>query len=102
MGGRHKGSSFKSLEAELRLKARMVFALGEAAEIIACELGSSCPVELVSGMEQAVARAREAAQAGDTVLLSPGCSSFDMFTDYEHRGEVFKNIVLRMSGYGPH
>jgi len=102
MGGRHKGASFKPLETELRLKARRVIALGEAAEIIARELGSSCRVELVPDLEQAVARAREAAQAGDTVLLSPGCSSFDMFTDYEHRGEVFKNIVLRMSGYGPH
>lgn len=102
MGGRHKGSSFKPLEAELGLKVRRVIALGEAADTIARELGSSCPVELVPGMEQAVDRARENAQAGDTVILSPGCSSYDMFTDYEHRGEVFKNIVLRMSGYGPH
>jgi len=101
MGGRHKGSSFKPLEAELRLKARRVIALGEAAETIARELGTSCPVELVPNLEQAVARAGEAAQAGDTVLFSPGCSSFDMFSDYEHRGEVFKNIVLRISGNGP-
>ena len=101
MGGRHKGSSFKPLEAELRLKARRVIALGEAAETITRELGASCPVEFVPDLEQAVARASEAAQDGDTVLLSPGCSSFDMFTDYEHRGEVFKNIVLRTGGYGP-
>jgi len=102
MGGRHKGSSFKPLEAELQLKVRRLIALGEAADIIARELGSYCPVELVPDLEQAVARASDTARDGEVVLLSPGCSSFDMFTDYEQRGEIFKNIVLRMGTHVPH
>ena len=101
MGGRHKGSSFKPLEAELHLKVRRLIALGEAAETIARELDPCCPVELVPDLEQAVARASDTARDGEVVLLSPGCSSFDMFTDYEQRGEVFKNIVLRMGTHVP-
>ena len=50
-------------------------------------------LEKADSMEDAVQRAQKAAHEGDVVLLSPACSSFDMFSSYEERGEVFKNIV---------
>ena len=96
MGGRHKGSSYAPLEGEIRRIVRLIIALGEAAGIIAADLGPFCRVEKVSSLEEAVGLARETARPGETVLLSPGCSSFDMFRDYEQRGETFREIVRRL------
>ena len=93
MGGRHKGSTYQPLAGQLRTRVRRIIVIGEAREIIQRELGAFCPVSLADSMEQAVEWARESALPGDTVLLSPGCSSFDMFTDYEERGDTFKSIV---------
>jgi UDP-N-acetylmuramoylalanine--D-glutamate ligase len=53
-------------------------------------------------MDEAVALCAQAARAGDVVLLSPACASFDMFRDYKHRGEVFKASVERALGAAPH
>ena len=67
--------------------------LGQAREAIRAQLAGACPMEEVPTLEAAVLRAAETAVAGDTVLLSPACASFDMFRDYEHRGEVFRQAV---------
>jgi UDP-N-acetylmuramoylalanine--D-glutamate ligase len=56
------------------------------------------PCQDAGSMQDAVAAAREAARIGDVVLLSPACASFDMFDNYEHRGEAFKNIVREFAG----
>ena len=77
-------------------KAKAVIALGEAAEIVAADLGKTVKVSMADSLEKAVKLAADNAQAGDTVLLSPGCSSFDMFDNYEHRGDEFKRLVTEL------
>jgi UDP-N-acetylmuramoylalanine--D-glutamate ligase len=94
LGGRHKGESYTSLLPELRGRARRVVAFGEAAPQIETDLAGHCPMERVDGgFEEAVRRAAAAAHRGDAVLLSPACSSFDMFSDYEARGARFAELA---------
>jgi UDP-N-acetylmuramoylalanine--D-glutamate ligase len=97
LGGRHKGESYASLAGPLARHARRVIAYGEAADQIVADLegaGKGVAVErLGSSFEEVVARAREVAQPGDAVLLSPACSSFDMFRNYEERGEAFRRLA---------
>jgi UDP-N-acetylmuramoylalanine--D-glutamate ligase len=100
MGGRHKGAPYTPLASLVRERARGIVVLGEAAELIASDLEGSCKVWRASSLEEAVTLCRRMARPGDTVLLSPGCSSFDMFTDYEDRGNRFKQIVRRMATDG--
>jgi len=69
---------------------------GEAQERIARSLGGVLPVDRCATLREAVERARLAAVPGDTVLLAPACSSFDMFRDYAHRGRAFKEEVGRL------
>jgi UDP-N-acetylmuramoylalanine--D-glutamate ligase len=91
-GGVDKGSSYAPWK-RFQGKVRKIIAMGEAAEKICQELNIVFPVEIVPTMDQAVDLAKEIAKPGDAVLLSPGCSSFDMFRDYAHRGEEFKRRV---------
>ena len=72
--------------------------LGEAAEEMQLALHGSAPVTRVLSMEEAVDVAAAQANAGDVVLLSPACASFDMFTGYVNRGEVFCQAVERLRG----
>ena len=94
-GGRDKGGGYADLKGVVREKVRRLIVLGESAAAIAETLGPSCVEGAVHAvdMQQAVAMARASAQSGDVVLLSPACSSFDMFTDYAHRGRVFAAAV---------
>lgn len=91
-GGRSKGSSFEDVAAEIRNRTKAVVAIGEAADDVR---RAAAPVPAVDAysMEEAVHRARSLAQAGDTVLLSPGCASFDMFESAEDRGAQFVAAV---------
>jgi UDP-N-acetylmuramoylalanine--D-glutamate ligase len=94
LGGRHKGEPYTSLTEELRRTAKVVLAYGEAAPIIEGDLGNVVPVErLGSSLIDVVAAAKRTARAGDAVLLSPACSSYDMFDNYEQRGREFKRLV---------
>ena len=72
--------------------------IGRDAPLIAAALGDSVPIQFATDMEQAVARAAQWAQPGDSVLLSPACASFDMFSGYEERGAVFAAAVRRLIG----
>jgi UDP-N-acetylmuramoylalanine--D-glutamate ligase len=67
--------------------------LGQARAKIRQQLEGACPIEEAPSLESAVARAAGIARSGDTVLLSPACASFDMFRDFEERGEVFRRAV---------
>ena len=94
LGGRGKKAPYAPLEPLIRTKVRKLVLIGEDAETIANELGSSAAVERASDMKDAVARSFKAAEKGDVVLLAPACASFDMFDSFEHRGKVFKDEVM--------
>ena len=94
LGGKHKGEPYTDLAPELRRTARAVIAYGEAAPLIAGDLEGAVPLtRLGSSFEEVVATARKLAQPGDVVLLSPACSSYDMFDNYEQRGAEFKRLA---------
>ena len=93
LGGRGKKAPYAPLETLVRTKVRKLVLIGEDAETIADELGTSAPFERASDMKDAVARSFAGAERGDVVLLAPACASFDMFESFEHRGKVFKEEV---------
>ncbi len=92
-GGDGKGQDFAPLAAAFRDKVRHVVLIGRDASAIAAALAGVCPVTRESTLEAAVRAAARAAEAGDTVLLSPACASLDMFRDYAQRGQVFAQAV---------
>ncbi|HKC12273.1 MAG TPA: UDP-N-acetylmuramoyl-L-alanine--D-glutamate ligase, partial [Vicinamibacteria bacterium] len=97
LGGRYKGGDFAELAPGLKQRGRWVLAIGEARERIVSALGGTVPVARCASLGEAVERAFSAARPGDTVLLAPACSSFDMFTDYADRGRKFKEEVGRLA-----
>ncbi|MBX3208287.1 MAG: UDP-N-acetylmuramoyl-L-alanine--D-glutamate ligase [Labilithrix sp.] len=95
-GGRDKGGSYEPLVAALRERGRAVVVIGEAKDLIRDAVGDALPVRAASSMAEAVAVAAELARPGDAVLLSPACSSFDMFRDYKARGDAFVRAVTEL------
>jgi len=93
LGGRHKGEPYTSLARLLADRCRQVIAYGEAGPLVEQDLGGKVPLERGTTFEDVFARARRAAQRGDAVLLSPACSSYDMFKNYEERGATFRRLV---------
>jgi len=93
LGGRHKGEPYTEL-LPMMGRVRAVLAFGEAGELVERDLAGKAPVERVHGsFDDVVRRAREVARPGDAVLLSPACSSFDMFVNYEERGKRFAELA---------
>ncbi|MCS3755716.1 UDP-N-acetylmuramoyl-L-alanine--D-glutamate ligase [Salinibacter ruber] len=93
-GGRDKGNDYTDLKPLVRDQVRAVVALGESAENVERELGGEAPDHSrAETMEDALTQAQRAAQPGDVVLLSPACSSFDMYENYEERGDTFRRLV---------
>ena len=95
-GGRDKGGDYKALELLVKEKVKLLVLIGEAAPKIKASLGHFADTVEAPTLEQAVRLAREHAGSGDTVLLCPACSSFDMFRDYKERGERFRAAVLAL------
>ena len=98
-GGDGKHQDFTPLASALAGKARAVVLLGKDAAVIETALAGRVPTLRVAEMDAAVAQAAQLAQPGDWVLLSPACSSLDMFDNFEHRGRVFAAAVGRL-GHG--
>lgn len=96
-GGRDKGGSYGPLVDALVARGRGAVLIGEAAELLERALGEKVPHRRAATMAEAVRIAKELAQPGDAVLLSPACSSFDMFRDYKHRGDEFVQAVRALS-----
>ena len=92
-GGVHKGGSYRDLQPLVRERVRKLILLGEAAGLMKEALGALTDTAVVKDLREAVGEARAAARAGDVVLLSPACSSFDMFENYAERGRAFKEMV---------
>jgi UDP-N-acetylmuramoylalanine--D-glutamate ligase len=92
-GGDGKGADFSELRAPVAKRARAVVLIGRDAALIEKALAGVVPVVNAVDMHAAVREAARLAQAGDVVLLSPACASFDMFRNYEHRGQVFVQAV---------
>jgi UDP-N-acetylmuramoylalanine--D-glutamate ligase len=96
MGGRDKGNDYARLRDPVQKNVRGVVAIGESADKVRAAFAALVPVEPAATMGEAVRAARRLARPGDIVLLSPACASFDWFENYEHRGRVFKEVVMSL------
>ncbi len=92
-GGVDKGGDYGALREDVSKRVKRLVLFGAAREVIAKTLGALTETVLVDDLEAAVRDADQHAQSGDVVLLSPACSSFDMFRNYAERGTVFKRLV---------
>ncbi|MDA8362393.1 MAG: UDP-N-acetylmuramoyl-L-alanine--D-glutamate ligase [Gammaproteobacteria bacterium] len=92
-GGDGKGADFSQMRDAVRSRVRTLILIGRDAPLLERALGDIVPVTRAVDMSEAVQRAASMARSGDAVLLSPACASFDMFRNYEHRGDVFRDAV---------
>jgi len=92
-GGRHKGGDYAPLVRVAKGKVKKAFLMGESKALMAEAFEDQIPYATADDMRDAVTKAFSAAKPQDVVLLAPACSSFDMFTDYAHRGMAFKEAV---------
>jgi UDP-N-acetylmuramoylalanine--D-glutamate ligase len=96
LGGKDKDSDYGTLAPLLREKVKTVITIGSAAEKIERQLAGVVKIESAETLARAVAKTQELSVAGDVVLLAPACASFDQFENYEHRGRVFKELVMAL------
>jgi UDP-N-acetylmuramoylalanine--D-glutamate ligase len=97
-GGRNKGLEFSTLKEVIAEKVKLAVLIGETQELMRRAWQAAAPCARADSMQSAVRLAAQRAQPGDTVLLSPACASFDMFQNYEQRGNEFKRQVLQLRG----
>lgn len=95
-GGKDKGVDYALILKLAPVKIRAVILLGEAKERIASALGGALPIHRVTTLTEAVNKAFTLSRPGESVLFSPMCSSFDMFSSYEERGKAFKDCVFKL------
>jgi UDP-N-acetylmuramoylalanine--D-glutamate ligase len=95
-GGRAKGSGFELLRGPVAEHCAAVYLIGEAADALDAALaGAGVPVRRCGDLEHAVRAARAEAQPGEVVLLSPACTSYDQYPDFEARGEHFRSLATQ-------
>jgi UDP-N-acetylmuramoylalanine--D-glutamate ligase len=92
-GGMDKGGDYAPLREPLGEKVRLLILIGAARDTMRAALEGATEIELLRTLEEAVRRAAAAARRGDTILLSPACSSFDQFRNYAERGRIFQELV---------
>ena len=92
-GGDGKGADFSGLRDSVAKHCRAVVLMGRDADLIAAAVGDGVPRVRADSLDDAIVQSRELAQSGDAVLLSPACASFDMFKNYEERGQLFARAV---------
>jgi UDP-N-acetylmuramoylalanine--D-glutamate ligase len=97
LGGKDKNSDYGLMAELLKERVKTVYTIGSAAEKIERQLAGVVKMVSAETMQVAVAKAAAAAVPGDVVLLAPACSSFDQFENYEHRGQVFRQLVSELS-----
>jgi UDP-N-acetylmuramoylalanine--D-glutamate ligase len=97
MGGLDKGGNFQLLETAVRRRAKALVLVGKASDTIRAAIGGLVPTVQAPDMAAAVGAAAGRAVSGDVVLLSPGCASFDMYPNYQARGEDFRQAVQRLN-----
>jgi UDP-N-acetylmuramoylalanine--D-glutamate ligase len=96
LGGKDKGNDYSSIVEQVKKNVKKIYAIGSSSEKVISYFSSMVEVEKMNTLEETVVTAYHDAIAGDVVLLSPACASFDMFDSYEHRGEVFKQSVMQL------
>jgi UDP-N-acetylmuramoylalanine--D-glutamate ligase len=96
LGGRDKGNDYSRLTDLVRKNVRTIIAIGESADKVVKAFTGVVPVTVADTMKEATTMASQTAHTGDVVLLSPACASFDWFENYEHRGRVFKQLVMEL------
>jgi len=96
LGGRDKGNDYSRLTELVKKQVKAIVAIGESAGKVEQEFSNTVSIKKAGTMDEAVATAHSIAQSGDIVLLSPACASFDWFKNYEHRGQVFKELVKNL------
>lgn len=96
LGGKDKGNDYSRIEELVSKNVKKIYAIGSSADKIYNYFQSIVEVQIVDSLEQAVSDAFKNARDGEIVLLSPACASFDMFNNYEHRGNIFKQIVMQL------
>lgn len=101
LGGKDKDTDYRQLRTALRDKAILALLVGAAAEKIERQIEGSVAIQRSVTIENAVGSAFHSAHAGDIVLLSPACASFDQFQNYEHRGRTFKELVHQLEKRAP-
>jgi len=100
-GGKDKGGDYAPLAELVKNRVSHLILLGEARQRIYQALGSLTDTCMVSSLEEAVAKAQQVTEPGGVVLFSPACSSYDMFRNYEERGELFTSLVEALPGSEP-
>lgn len=97
LGGKDKGNDYSRIKKLVKSNVKKIYAIGSSAKKIYDYFHTSISVEILDSLETSVIKAMEEADSGEVILLSPACASFDMFDNYEHRGEVFKKVVESLS-----
>lgn len=96
-GGHPKSNDFATVRDLIHKKVKLALLIGEARPLLRKAWEGACDLLETESFEDAVSKAHQTAEAGNTVLLSPACASFDMFKDYQERGVIFKKLVFELT-----
>tara|TARA_A100001011_G_scaffold399892_1_gene510840 strand:- start:14650 stop:16044 length:1395 start_codon:yes stop_codon:yes gene_type:complete len=96
LGGRDKGGNFKKIITHLKNKVKQIIIFGESKKIIEMQIKEFFPIYIANSMKEAIHFSFKNAKSGDSILLSPGCTSYDMYDNFEHRGKDFNIEVSKL------